>query len=195
MVRRRVVTRREVLTLSARLFAENGYRSTSLELVAEQLGVTRQALYYHFKSKTDILGALFDEAMTKLESAIEQVPDGPVIDGRPRFLAMVDAHFEATLANADLISLLLHERPEMNRIKSLRAAKRRRDHAETFINAYEEGKTAGMLRNIDSWLVTNTVIAAINSVSMWHHGPRAMRQDELRRQIDELIVSAVSNPK
>ena len=40
------------------LFTEQGYDGTSLRQIAEQLGVTKAALYYHFESKDDILMAL-----------------------------------------------------------------------------------------------------------------------------------------
>ena len=40
------------------LFTEQGFDGTSLRQIAEQLGVTKAALYYHFESKDDILLAL-----------------------------------------------------------------------------------------------------------------------------------------
>ena len=40
------------------LFTEKGFDGTSLREIAERLGVTKAALYYHFASKDDILMAL-----------------------------------------------------------------------------------------------------------------------------------------
>jgi len=179
---RRAVTRREALNLSARLFATNGYKASSLELVAESLGVTRQALYYHFKNKGQILAALFDEVMTLLESSVAAVPADPVVDGELRFVAMLRAHVNVTVSNTDLVSVLLHERAEMVKIKDLHANKRRRDYAQLFTAAYAEGIAAGYLMDIDPWIAVNTMISAVNGVTSWYHGERVAGSSEMFKE-------------
>src|SRR5262245_25280353 len=51
-------TRERILNIALQLFSEQGYEGTSLREIAERLGVTKAALYYHFKSKEEILLAL-----------------------------------------------------------------------------------------------------------------------------------------
>jgi AcrR family transcriptional regulator len=51
-------TRDRILDAALDLFIEKGYDKTSLREIAEQLGFTKAALYYHFESKADILMAL-----------------------------------------------------------------------------------------------------------------------------------------
>jgi AcrR family transcriptional regulator len=51
-------TRQRILDVALDLFTEQGYDGTSLREIAERLGVTKAALYYHFESKEDILLAL-----------------------------------------------------------------------------------------------------------------------------------------
>jgi AcrR family transcriptional regulator len=53
-----VDTRQRILDVALDLFTEQGFDGTSLRQIAEQLGVTKAALYYHFESKDDILMAL-----------------------------------------------------------------------------------------------------------------------------------------
>ena len=54
----RTDTRERILDVALDLFVEKGFDQTSLREIAEQLGVTKAALYYHFPSKGDILIAL-----------------------------------------------------------------------------------------------------------------------------------------
>ena len=54
----RANTRERILDVALDLFTEQGFDGTSLRQIAEQLGVTKAALYYHFTSKDDILLAL-----------------------------------------------------------------------------------------------------------------------------------------
>src|SRR5215475_13717231 len=44
-------TRERIQSIALELFAEQGYEKTSLREIAERLGVTKAALYYHFRSK------------------------------------------------------------------------------------------------------------------------------------------------
>src|SRR5215469_1082003 len=52
---RRTDTRARILTVGLRLFAERGYANTSLREIAEELGVTKAALYFHYKTKEEII--------------------------------------------------------------------------------------------------------------------------------------------
>lgn len=54
-------TRTRILDISRDLFAAQGYGSTSIAQIAEKLGTSKAALYYHFKSKEEILDALLNE--------------------------------------------------------------------------------------------------------------------------------------
>jgi AcrR family transcriptional regulator len=51
-------TRTEILEVAAELFTSRGYDATSLREIAERLGITKAALYYHFRSKHEIMRAL-----------------------------------------------------------------------------------------------------------------------------------------
>jgi AcrR family transcriptional regulator len=53
-----VTTRERILDISLELFSAQGYDKTSLRQIAERLGFTKAAIYYHFSSKGDILMAL-----------------------------------------------------------------------------------------------------------------------------------------
>jgi AcrR family transcriptional regulator len=67
--RSRSDTRARIQQVAVELFTERGYESTSLREIAERLGVTKAALYYHFRSKEDIIESLvqdFHEQMDEL---------------------------------------------------------------------------------------------------------------------------------
>ncbi|WP_199039345.1 TetR/AcrR family transcriptional regulator [Glycomyces salinus] len=53
-------TRERIQQIAISLFSEMGYERTSLREIAERLGVTKAALYYHFKTKEDIAASFFD---------------------------------------------------------------------------------------------------------------------------------------
>ena len=69
-------TRERILDVAADLFIEQGYDATSLREIAEKIGVTKAALYYHFANKQDILRALAAPAMSATSTALALLPEG-----------------------------------------------------------------------------------------------------------------------
>jgi AcrR family transcriptional regulator len=57
-------TRQRILAIAADLFARQGYTGTSIADIARELGTTTAALYYHFPSKSAILGGLLAGPLT-----------------------------------------------------------------------------------------------------------------------------------
>ncbi|MXM65357.1 TetR family transcriptional regulator [Streptomyces sp. HUCO-GS316] len=66
------VTRRRILEAANTLFAERGYAGTSMRDIAEHLGMTSAALYYHFPAKEELLSALVAPVMETLDRFVEQ---------------------------------------------------------------------------------------------------------------------------
>jgi AcrR family transcriptional regulator len=63
-------TRQRIQTVALELFAEQGYDKTSLREIAERLDVTKAALYYHFKSKEDIVASLVQDYFGQMDDLI-----------------------------------------------------------------------------------------------------------------------------
>ncbi|MPZ80110.1 MAG: TetR family transcriptional regulator [Actinophytocola sp.] len=63
-------TRAQILDAAHRLFARQGYQHTSIREIAEQLGLTKTAVLYHFPSKADILAALAEPFLDDLQRTL-----------------------------------------------------------------------------------------------------------------------------
>jgi len=73
-------TRARILAAALRLFADKGYDATSLQDIADQTGLTKQAVYYHFKGKGEILAGIAQparEGMAGLMTRVRALPLGP----------------------------------------------------------------------------------------------------------------------
>ncbi len=63
-------TRARIQEVALELFTEHGYEATSLREIAERLGVTKAALYYHFKSKDEIVSSFMEDRAAALERLV-----------------------------------------------------------------------------------------------------------------------------
>lgn len=88
-------TRERILDMAEREFLRRGVSRTSLEQVARAAGVTRGAVYWHFKNKADLFNAMMNRVTLPLESEIlrsgERALDDPVAQIRGSFLAALRA--------------------------------------------------------------------------------------------------------
>jgi AcrR family transcriptional regulator len=107
--RPRGATRERILDVALELFNEQGYDKTSLREIAERLGITKAALYYHFERKEDIflelhlrLHALGRHLIERFDSFAD---DAEAAAAWPRLL---DEFIDQIVANRELF--LLHQR-------------------------------------------------------------------------------------
>ncbi|HVQ90761.1 MAG TPA: TetR family transcriptional regulator [Mycobacteriales bacterium] len=70
-------TRARIKQVALELFTEQGYEQTSLREIAERLGVTKAALYYHFKSKEEIVSSFVEERVAAMADLAEWVRSQP----------------------------------------------------------------------------------------------------------------------
>jgi len=60
-----------IITAALDLFGEHGVSGTSLQMIADTIGVTKAAVYHQFKTKEEIVIAVLEVDLTRLESALE----------------------------------------------------------------------------------------------------------------------------
>jgi AcrR family transcriptional regulator len=99
-------TRQQILETAQRLFTDRGYDATSLQMIADEMGLTKAAVYYHFPAKVDIrheiircgvdqLATLLDEAaaIRGRRARVEHLVNGFVdffVDSRQFALTSID---------------------------------------------------------------------------------------------------------
>ncbi|GAA2871755.1 TetR family transcriptional regulator [Nonomuraea rubra] len=66
------MTSERILEAARVLFAARGYRATSMQAIADEVGLTKAALYYHFESKEEILRQLTLPLLDELEAVLAQ---------------------------------------------------------------------------------------------------------------------------
>jgi AcrR family transcriptional regulator len=93
---RRTDTRDRILSVALRLFASQGYANTSLREIADELGVTKAALYFHFKTKEDILNGILLGHLASITAIVDEAaPDISTLAGREDLLRRL-ADYQAT---------------------------------------------------------------------------------------------------
>ena len=113
-------TRQRIQSVALELFAEQGYDKTSLREIAERLGVTKAALYYHFKSKEDIVASLVEDYFGQIDDLVAW---GKTLPRTPESRAQVlDRYYRIVADGSGVFRMLQHNQASVN---SLAHAKNR----------------------------------------------------------------------
>jgi AcrR family transcriptional regulator len=116
-------TRAQVQQVALELFAEQGYEKTSLREIAERLGVTKAALYYHFKSKEDIVHSFTDDYFGEIDDLLDWAKDQPRDEAAQR--EILDRYVGIVLAGSEVFRFLEQNRAAVQSMHSSDAGKER----------------------------------------------------------------------
>jgi AcrR family transcriptional regulator len=129
----RTDTRSRVQGVALELFAEQGYEKTSLREIAERLGVTKAALYYHFKSKEDIVHSFTDDYFAEFDRLVAWAKDQPRTEATRR--EVLDRYVGIVLAGHEVFRFLEQNRAS---VETMHGGKDRfarfRDRLDDFID-------------------------------------------------------------
>lgn len=111
-------TRERILEVALGLFVDHGYDKTSLREIAEAIGVSKAALYYHFRTKEDILLALVDGVTAPGKAVFEELAAGPV--DLARWGATIDAVVDLMFSRRRLFLLIERNRRVIEELRAVR---------------------------------------------------------------------------
>lgn len=115
--RQRLAREQEIVSVARQLLASKGYHDTSMEEVAETVGISKATLYQHFPSKDDLVGRLIVEHLDRLLALLDSPADGaaPVERLAAALRLMVTVHTRGIGpeldTNAGAIRALVLDRP------------------------------------------------------------------------------------
>ena len=100
----RTAAQTRVLDAAYRLFADKGVSATSLQMIADAMGVTKAAIYYQFKTKDEIVIALTERQLAGLEDVLDAAEAEP---SRPRARELLlERVIDIAVADRRLVSVL-----------------------------------------------------------------------------------------
>ena len=86
-------TRQALLRVARELFTERGYANTATQEIVERAGVTRGALYYHFRNKADIFRAVFEDISLNVVAQVASAVQSAQGDLWERFCRVATATY------------------------------------------------------------------------------------------------------
>ena len=155
-----------LLTAAAELFYERGYDGTSIQDLANRLGVTKSAIYHHVPGKEALLRLAVDRA---LDGLFAEVTELDTVGGRAveRLEHLVRGSVTVLVDQLPFVTLLLRVRGNSETEREALARRREFDQIVTALVA--DAAAEGDLRpDIDPAMTTRLLFGMVNSVIEWY---------------------------
>ena len=112
-------TRQRLIDVAVELFTRHSFAGTSLQMIADELGFTKAAIYHHFRTREQLLAAVLEPILRELRTIVEAAETRRTAHARAEHmlsgyaaLAVRNRGLVAVLAADPSVATALHERPE-----------------------------------------------------------------------------------
>jgi len=178
-----------LLAVAVKVFNDKGYDGTSMEVLAQRLGITKSSIYHHVSGKSELLELALSRALNALFAVTteEKATSGRYID---RLEYLVRRSVEVLAAELPYVTLLLRVRG--NTAVERRALARRREFdafvSDLVVAAAEEGD---LRPGIDPALTSRLVFGTVNSLIEWYRPRTGGTVSDLADAVVELTFDGL----
>jgi AcrR family transcriptional regulator len=182
-------TRDRILRIAAEVFATKGYHGTGVAELGEATGLQRGALYYHIKSKEDLL---FDLSKRHVEEALER--GRPVVESDlppvEKFRELAREHLDVITSRQAEVTVVLREMHSLNGDRAKKLKKLRADYEALFAAVLREGAEAGVFPEPDV-LTTHAILGMYNSAHAWFSPRSGLTARQLADRLSDVVLEGL----
>jgi len=167
----------EIMAAAIQLFKDKGYHATSMQDIADAVGLQKGSLYHYISSKEDLLILIIREALAQYISNLEEIARSN-LPPRDKFAEAVRHHLKGIATNLGMLTVFLREAHALTPEQRAIVDRETRRYNELVEGIYQEGVAQGVFRPLNPKLVCRTVLGACNWFYRWYRpdGPLSLEE-------------------
>lgn len=160
-------TNERLLSTAAKLFWEKGFAGTSTRELSERLGIQKASLYYHIRSKEDLLYQISIQSLDNIQQAVMEASANAKTGDILR--DVVRAHMQTALTDRDMQATMLTEMRTLSDERRMDVLSKRDMYERTIHETIKAEQSAGRLRrDLDSQYLTLSLLNLLNWSIFWY---------------------------
>jgi AcrR family transcriptional regulator len=185
-------TREEQLVAQAvQLFSHGGYRETSLQEIADKLGITRPLFYYYFETKEELLWRIIGHLGDHLLENARPIAASE-LSPTEKLPQIISAHVEALLDNVDAFRIYFAERHLLTGKHDRRLKRGENAYQELIATVITQGQETGHFRDDDPRVLTRLLTGMANSTTRWYVANGNLATTELATLAGQMARAALT---
>ena len=191
MDRKAQITRR-----ATELFKTNGYADTSLEDIAKQVNLRREAMYYYFKDKSDILTEIITPQSKALLNGLRAVVERDDLSFEERLRLAIKNHLERfnphylEMAVATREASAVTAKPKFRELRGLWKA-----YDKALLSLITGGQKTGVFRkDVDPKIAAYGIVGMWQWLSRWYHPEGRVAMDQVVEIFYRIASTGILSP-
>jgi len=176
----------QILKNAIDIFYRDGYEKASLQEIAERAGITKAAIYYHFKNKEEIL---FNLAVTISDRLIKNLKEVNEIGNDPltQLKDMLTKHISYMKPDKANVKILVEDKRFLGKKYASVIKDKEKEIFNIYKNKLEEIKSIGRLRDINIMIANFSLFGIINWLYHWYNPKGELGIEEITKDIIKMI--------
>jgi AcrR family transcriptional regulator len=183
----------ELQRVAIQLFRERGFHATSMQDLADALGMHRGSLYHYIAAKDDLLWTIVSGALERLDAHVRPELDGPG-RGVDRVRRAITAHLRFAAGQRDELSLTHIELRSLHPERRRELVERRDAYERAWRDALAAGVADGSFRPIDVRLAGFMILSTCNWFTQWYRPDGPLSVEELAETLADLLLDGLRAP-
>jgi AcrR family transcriptional regulator len=183
----------EVYAAALRLFREKGYHATSMQDIAQAVGLYKGSLYHYIGGKEDLLAQVFERGMGSLLEEVERIASDTSLRPSAQLRLIVAAHVSAVAENLDALTVYLHEFRALAADSMATVQAQRERYTRLVSDIVSRGVQLGELRTPDVDIATLGLIGMCNWICQWYRPGGRLGPAEIGNYFADLVLDGLTS--
>src|ERR1041384_911036 len=185
----------EIYRAAARIICEKGYDATSMNDIAEAVGITKSGLYHHVSGKRDLLFSIINFGLDSLE---EQViaPSRKVADPEQRLKTIILNHVHlipsrSTAQSNNPVSIVTDEVAGLTPAQRRKTDQRKRAYVELIKGTLGDLRAEGKLADVDLDTAAYSLLGMILWLSRWYNPDGRLTPEQVSEEVTKVALGGL----
>jgi AcrR family transcriptional regulator len=189
---------REIYRVAAQIICEKGYDATSMNDIAEAVGLTKAGIYHHVPGKKDLLFQIMSFGLDRLDEEVI-VPAREIADPEQRLRKIIGTHVwlitsRSTARGNNPISVVLDEVAGLTPAHRRLIDRRKRAYVDLIQETLRQLKREGKLRDVDVTVATFSMLGMILWLSRWYRPDGRLTPDQVAVETTNIALGGLLLP-
>ena len=180
-----------ILEQAARLFRDKGYSASSMEDIADAVGLKKGSLYYHFESKEQILVEIMDSFTEKLQAPVLALIDNDELGSAEKLRQAIKLHLGTLDSDNFEITVFLLEFRALSEEHRQRTLQGRASYETTFRRLIAEGIERGEFMDVDVAMAARAILGMCNWATQWYSPHGKHTTDQIASIFSDLVLNGL----
>ncbi|GLX11119.1 TetR/AcrR family transcriptional regulator [Microbispora sp. NBRC 16548] len=185
----------DIVDAAAKLMLDNGYSATSIQDIADAVGILKGSLYHYVRSKEDFLYRIIKDVY---DAALEEIvpiakSDRPALE---RLVAFVTAHVHFSIRHLTGFTIQIREFDRLSPERREEITAGGDVYVDALRGILQDGQEEGVVdRELDVRFTTVAILGELNYLTRWYSPTGPMAPDEMAARFAGLILGSVVSDK